>query len=120
MGSGALLQSLSPLGLIDEYLLCIHPLVLGAGRRLFTDGFAPATFDVADVTTTATGVIIAGYRQRRPARWRPGVTAANWGRRTRSSPGPVDVPRSGRWTWSERWHPRGGRARFSRLTAQNP
>jgi dihydrofolate reductase len=64
MGSGALIQSLSPLGLIDEYLLCIHPLVLGAGHRLFTDGFAPITFDVADATPTATGVIIASYRPR--------------------------------------------------------
>jgi dihydrofolate reductase len=62
MGSGALIQSLSPLGLIDEYLLCIHPLVLGAGRRLFTNGFGPITFTLADATPTATGVIIAIYR----------------------------------------------------------
>jgi dihydrofolate reductase len=64
MGSGALIRSLSPLGLIDEYLLCVHPLVLGAGRRLFTDGFSPTTFEVVEATTTATGVIIAGYRPR--------------------------------------------------------
>ncbi|MGV9347665.1 dihydrofolate reductase family protein [Streptomyces spiralis] len=62
MGSGALIRSLAPLGLIDEYLLCIHPLVLGVGRRLFADGFVPTTFDVADTISTATGVIIAGYR----------------------------------------------------------
>ncbi|MDR3031678.1 MAG: dihydrofolate reductase family protein, partial [Kitasatospora sp.] len=62
MGSGALIRSLSPFGLIDEYLLCIHPLVLGAGRRLFTDGFGPATFDLADATSTPSGVIIASYR----------------------------------------------------------
>jgi dihydrofolate reductase len=29
MGSGALVQSLSRAGLIDEYVLMIHPLVLG-------------------------------------------------------------------------------------------
>ncbi|MZD07406.1 dihydrofolate reductase [Streptomyces sp. SID5785] len=62
MGSGALIASLAPLGLVDEYLLCIHPLVLGAGRRLFADGFAPTAFDVADATPTASGVIIACYR----------------------------------------------------------
>ncbi|MEU1105094.1 dihydrofolate reductase family protein [Streptomyces tibetensis] len=62
MGSGALIRSLAPFGLIDEYLLCIHPLVLGAGRRLFGDGFRPTTFHVAEATPTATGVIIARYR----------------------------------------------------------
>jgi dihydrofolate reductase len=61
MGSGALIQSLAPLGLIDEYLLCIHPIVLGTGRRLFTDGSGPAAFDVSEVTPTATGVIIAAF-----------------------------------------------------------
>lgn len=62
MGSGALIQSLSPFGLIDEYLLCIHPVVLGEGRRLFADGFAPTAFSVTDATTTAGGVVIACFR----------------------------------------------------------
>ena len=62
MGSGALIQSLGPLGLIDEYLLAIHPLVLGTGHRLFADGFAPTTFDLVGTTPTTTGVIIATYR----------------------------------------------------------
>src|SRR2546421_6493005 len=38
LGSGVLLQSLMPHNLIDEYILLIHPLLLGSGRRLFTDG----------------------------------------------------------------------------------
>ncbi|GAA3355235.1 dihydrofolate reductase family protein [Streptomyces antimycoticus] len=62
MGSGALIQSLSPLGLIDEYQLCVHPLVLGTGHRLFADGFGPVAFSLADATPTATGIIIATYR----------------------------------------------------------
>jgi dihydrofolate reductase len=62
MGSGALIRSLSPLGLIDEYMLSISPLVLGSGRRLFADGFAPTTFQLVDTTPTTTGVIIATYR----------------------------------------------------------
>ena len=33
MGSGELIKSLMPHNLIDEYLLMIHPLVLGIGRR---------------------------------------------------------------------------------------
>ncbi|TMD77951.1 MAG: dihydrofolate reductase [Chloroflexi bacterium] len=35
MGSGELVQSLMRANLIDEYVLLIHPLVLGSGRRLF-------------------------------------------------------------------------------------
>ena len=62
MGSGALIRSLSPLGLIDEYMLSIHPLVLGTGHRLFADGFAPTRFDLVEATPTTTGVIIATYR----------------------------------------------------------
>src|SRR3989475_10980144 len=38
LGSGELVQSLMRRNLIDEYVLLIHPLVLGSGRRLFTDG----------------------------------------------------------------------------------
>ncbi|MFI1755316.1 dihydrofolate reductase family protein [Streptomyces sp. NPDC020571] len=64
MGSGQLIQSLSPYDLIDEYLLCVHPLVLGAGRRLFSEGFVPTAFAVADVTPTASGIIIASFRPR--------------------------------------------------------
>jgi dihydrofolate reductase len=45
MGSGALIQQLSSTRLIDEYMLSIHPLVLGTGHRLFDDGFAPTRFD---------------------------------------------------------------------------
>jgi dihydrofolate reductase len=61
MGSGALIRSLSDEGLIDEYLLSIHPIVLGNGRRLFADGFPPATLDLTSTTATKSGVIIATF-----------------------------------------------------------
>jgi dihydrofolate reductase len=62
MGSGALIQSLAPRDLIDEYLLMIHPLVLGSGRRLFPDGSPVARLRLIDSVTTTTGVVIATYR----------------------------------------------------------
>lgn len=62
MGSGTLIQSLMTPGLIDEYLLMIHPLVLGSGRRLFADGSPSTTFRLIDTTTTTTGVEIATYQ----------------------------------------------------------
>jgi dihydrofolate reductase len=72
LGSGALIQALMPLGLIDEYKLLIHPLVLGTGRRLFPDDGAPAALTLVDTKSSATGVVIATYRPARPV----GGTAA--------------------------------------------
>jgi dihydrofolate reductase len=61
MGSGELIQTLMRRDLIDEYLLFIHPLVLGAGRRLFADGGPPASLRLVDSTVSTTGVLIATY-----------------------------------------------------------
>ena len=62
MGSGQLIQTLRAHDLIDEYLLLIHPLVLGSGRRLFPEGTSPARLRLVDSLTTTTGVIIATYQ----------------------------------------------------------
>jgi dihydrofolate reductase len=62
MGSGELVQSLMRSNLIDEYVLLIHPLVLGSGRRLFPEGGPLATLQLLGAKTTATGVVIATYR----------------------------------------------------------
>jgi dihydrofolate reductase len=62
LGSGDLLQSLMRRNLIDEYLLLIHPLVLGSGRRLFNDGGSFTALRLVDTKTTTTGVVIATYQ----------------------------------------------------------
>jgi dihydrofolate reductase len=62
LGSGELIRSLMPHNLIDEYLLLIHPIVLGEGRRLFPDGSPMTNLRLADSVTTTTGVVIARYR----------------------------------------------------------
>jgi dihydrofolate reductase len=65
MGSGVLMESLMYCGLVDQFILLIHPLVLGAGRRLFDDvGFAKLRL-VRSVPTT-TGVLIATYEPAEP------------------------------------------------------
>jgi len=62
MGSGELAQSLMRSNLIDEYVLLIHPLVLGSGRRLFTDGSPTATLRLVGTRTTTNGVVIVTYQ----------------------------------------------------------
>ncbi|HWF16326.1 MAG TPA: dihydrofolate reductase family protein [Acidimicrobiales bacterium] len=59
-GSGDLIGSLAAADLIDEFLLMIHPLVLGSGRRLFPDGVEVA-LRLVNGTTSSTGVVIATY-----------------------------------------------------------
>lgn len=53
-------------GVIDEYLLMIHPLVLGSGRRLFPSG-VHRLLRLTESVATPTGVIIATYEPARPA-----------------------------------------------------
>ena len=62
LGSGDLLQTLMRHGLVDEYLLLIHPLVLGRGRRLFTDDAPRSALRLVNSVPTTTGVMIATYR----------------------------------------------------------
>ena len=66
LGSGELVQSLMRANLVDEYVLLIHPLVLGTGRRLFSDGGSSADLRLVDTKTTTTGVVIATYRPAQP------------------------------------------------------
>jgi dihydrofolate reductase len=67
LGSGELVQSLMRVNLVDEYVLLIHPLVLGSGRRLFSDGGPSAALRLVDTKTTTTGVVIATYHPAEPA-----------------------------------------------------
>jgi dihydrofolate reductase len=61
LGSGELIQSLMRRNLIDEFILLIHPLILGSGRRLFTDGLPPTNLRLVESKPSSTGVVIARY-----------------------------------------------------------
>lgn len=61
MGSGDMIQSLIKYNLIDEFILLIHPLVLGSGRHLFPDGGVSATLKLSQTKTTSKGVVVATY-----------------------------------------------------------
>ena len=66
LGSGELVQSLMRHGLVDDYVLLIHPLVLGSGRPLFAGGDLTA-LRLVGTTITTTGVVIATYQPTGPA-----------------------------------------------------
>lgn len=61
LGSGELARSLMRRDLVDEFMLLIHPLVLGSGRRLFDEG-SESTLRLVRSTTTTKGVVIATYQ----------------------------------------------------------
>ena len=62
LGSGELIRSLMPRKLIDRFILLIHPLVLGSGRRLFADDGHLQALKLVDSRPTSTGVLIATYQ----------------------------------------------------------
>jgi dihydrofolate reductase len=65
VGSAQLVRSLLAANLIDRYVLLIHPLVLGQGRRLFDERGPGVDFDLVDSVITSKGVIIATYQSDR-------------------------------------------------------
>jgi dihydrofolate reductase len=62
LGSAELVRSLMRHGLVDEYVLTIHPLILGTGRRLFAGDGPSIALRLVETKPTTTGVIIAVYR----------------------------------------------------------
>lgn len=60
-GSGELVRTMLRHGLVDTLVLMIHPLVLGTGRRMFTDAGSSARLRLVDSVTTPSGVLVATY-----------------------------------------------------------
>ena len=62
-GSANLIQTLLRNDLIDEFRLWIFPLVVGTGKRLFSEGTVPAGLRLIDNRTFSTGVVMAVYER---------------------------------------------------------
>jgi dihydrofolate reductase len=60
-GSGSLVRLLLQHGLIDQLRLMIHPVVLGAGKPLFTETGGKKELQLAGVTVTSAGVVVVDY-----------------------------------------------------------
>ena len=62
-GSADLIRTLAEHDLIDEYRLCLYPIVLGRGKKLFAEGFPPSTFALAESRALASGVVVNIFRR---------------------------------------------------------
>jgi dihydrofolate reductase len=60
-GSGNLIQTLLRHNLVDQYRLWTFPLVIGSGKRLFSDGTIPAGLKLVDSKVSSTGVVMGTY-----------------------------------------------------------
>jgi dihydrofolate reductase len=60
-GSPGLATTLMNLGLIDEYKLTVHPIILGSGISVFTDNTTKNTLKLVDSKTLKSGVLTLHY-----------------------------------------------------------
>jgi dihydrofolate reductase len=61
-GSSTLTSVLLGQGLVDELVLIVYPVLLGRGKRFFSDGADPRELALAGTKATPTGVLINTYR----------------------------------------------------------
>jgi len=62
-GSTILLKTLAEHDLVDEYRLVVYPIVLGTGKKLFSDGFPVSRFALAESRVLPSGLVINTYRR---------------------------------------------------------
>jgi dihydrofolate reductase len=64
-GGAGFAQSLSRAGLVDEYVLVIHPVAFGGGLPLFRDLPEALQLELLDAKTFATGTVLHVYKRRK-------------------------------------------------------
>src|SRR5205823_7675075 len=63
-GSASLVRTLTNLGLIDEYQLLVHPVILGSGKPLFQDIKHKMKLKLVQTKTHPSGVVVLSYQPR--------------------------------------------------------
>jgi dihydrofolate reductase len=61
IGSGNLVQTLQAASLIDEYNVWTFPVVLGRGKRLFSDAARPSALRLVRSQVSTSGVVMSTY-----------------------------------------------------------
>lgn len=67
MGGVTLPLALADLGLIDEYVFVVHPIIAGRGPTLFAGLRQPLDLECFERREVSSGAVIQRYRPRRPA-----------------------------------------------------
>jgi dihydrofolate reductase len=63
-GSSELVKTLAAHDLVDEYRLLVFPIVLGAGKKLFPQGFPTTKLELVQSRALPSGVLVNIYRRR--------------------------------------------------------
>jgi dihydrofolate reductase len=61
-GSASLVHSLMGTDLIDEFRFLVQPIIMGRGRRFFTDGKPPTKLSLVESQTLSFGVLALTYQ----------------------------------------------------------
>jgi dihydrofolate reductase len=67
-GSSTLTSKLLEHGLADEVLLFVYPILLGKGKRFFSDGTPPSGLALTSTNAVSSGVLISTYTPAGPLR----------------------------------------------------
>ena len=67
-GSSTLTPVLLEHELADEILLLVFPVLLGTGKRFFSEGTLPRAFTLVGTTVASSGVIVSTYKPNGPLR----------------------------------------------------
>jgi dihydrofolate reductase len=62
-GSTELVRTLAEHDVVDEYRLVVYPLVLGAGKKPFSDGFPLSRLALVETRALPGGVVVTTYRR---------------------------------------------------------
>jgi dihydrofolate reductase len=65
-GSSTLTSTLLEHGLADEVVLIVYPVLLGKGKRFFSEGTPPRVFSLADTKALSSGIVINSYKAAGP------------------------------------------------------
>ncbi|WP_257884984.1 dihydrofolate reductase family protein [Variovorax sp. RO1] len=61
-GSSTLTSTLLEHGLVDEVLLVVYPVLVGAGKRFFAQGTPPRSLELVSAKAMPSGILVSAYK----------------------------------------------------------